>query len=138
MTFQSWQDYVNGRFIDVDGNKEFWCVDLMRSYLRDCRGLSPWTFPAVLYAKDIFYNFKTNNLFKKVVNTPYNFPQPGDIVFFKWFPFLYGYAGHVAVVTYADVNKLISMDQNYPTKSPCKLTKHSYRGCLGWLHPIIN
>jgi len=137
MIFQSWLDSVNGKFIDVDGNHKFWCVDLMRAYLRDYLGLSPWYMKPVMYAKDIFYNFPNNDKkFKKIVNTPNNIPQVGDIIFWKIYPFLYGYAGHVAIVTYADLYNIISMDQNYPTNSPCKLTKHSYRGCLGWLHPI--
>ena len=69
MIFQSWLDSVNGKFIDVDGNHKFWCVDLMRAYLRDYLGLSPWYMKPVMYAKDIFYNFPNNDKkFKKIVN----------------------------------------------------------------------
>ena len=135
-TLQQWCDSVNGKFVDMDGAYGAQCVDEMRHYLVNCLGLPQLAIPASLYAKDIYKKFQQDKNFTKIPNGPWNYPLPGDIVFFNTYPFIYGIAGHVAIVTYADSMKLISMDQNYPTNSACHLVKHDYCGCLGWLHPI--
>jgi hypothetical protein len=125
-----------GRFIDYDHAFGFQCVDVMRQYILDVFSWSPYVaVPTTGNAKNIFYNFKDNKYFKKVLNSPYNAPKKGDIVFFGTYLFLYGLSGHVAVCESADSMNLLTFDQNYPTGTPCHFQKHSYKGCLGWLTP---
>jgi hypothetical protein len=125
-----------GRFVDYDHFFGAQCVDLMRQYCLDVRGVDGYiAIPQTGAAKNIFYNFKNNKYFNKVLNSPTNAPKKGDIVFFGTYPFLYGLSGHVAVCESADQMNLLTFDQNYPTGTPCHFQKHSYKGCLGWLTP---
>jgi hypothetical protein len=42
--------------------------------------------------------------------------------------------GHVAIFVEGDVDSFRSMDQNYPTGSPCHIQNHTnYDGVLGWI-----
>lgn len=126
----------NGCYIDYDKAWGFQCVDLMRQYCADVRGVNGYiAIPQRGNAKDIFRNFTDNKYFKKVLNGPSNAPKTGDIIFFSTYPFIYGWSGHVAIVSSADAMNLVVFEQNYPTNSPCKFGKHSYRGCMGWLSP---
>lgn len=137
----------NGRFVDYDhafGNQ---CVDLMRRYCYDVFGVNGYiAIPPTGNAINIFNNFPNsgNKYFSKVFNGPNNIPQKGDIVFFKWYPLLYGLAGHVEIVDQADLYYMVNFAQNWPTGSPCHFQKrgsskllHGYRGCVGWLHPKV-
>ena len=133
----NYNDFVNkykGRFLDYDhafGNQ---CVDLMRGFVKEVYGVNPYVaIPQTGYAKNIFYNFKDNAYFKKVLNGPSNSPKKGDIVFWGTYPFITGIAGHVVLCDVADANNLIVFSQNYPTSSPCIFRKFNYRGVLGWL-----
>ena len=138
MTHSAFVDKYNWRYIDADGFFGNQCVDLMRAYVKEVHGLAPYTaIPTTGNAKDIFNNFKENQYFKKILNSPTNSPLKGDILFFKtstWFPFLFGWAGHVGVVESANLYDIILFNQNYPTNSPCVFTKFKYKDCLGWLH----
>lgn len=135
MTLDQFIDKYNGKFIDFDKSYGPQCVDLMRQYVQEVLRMDPYTIPRANYAKNIFYNFRTNNNFKKVINTPTAVPKKGDIIFWGWRYPVTGYAGHVAIVTGANVYRFISFDQNYPTGSTCHYVNHDYRGVLGWLTP---
>jgi len=131
-------DFVNknnGKYIDYDKKFGPQCVDLMRQYCVDVLGIDGYTLPPTDYAKNIFKRFPLlgTDKFTKIKNTPNNYPEPGDIIFWDWKWPVTGYAGHVAICTGANVNKFISFDQNYPSKSPCRYYNHDYRGVLGWL-----
>ena len=134
MTLQEFVDKHNGKPVDFDGNKKFWCVDLMRQYLVDVLGLDGWYFPSAKNAKSIFLSFNGDNRFIKVVNNRWNYPQPGSIFFFgnRWNPFD---DGHVCIVTGATVNNFISLDQNWPIGSLVHYQNHNYNNALGWFHP---
>ena len=136
ISFEQFITKYNGRFVDYDhafGNQ---CVDLMRQYCQDVRGVNGYkAIPATGNAKDIFKNFVNNSYFSKIYNSPTNAPKKGDIVFFGTYLGLYGWSGHVGVCTGSDTMNLILFEQNYPTNSTCRYGKHSYRGCLGWLTP---
>jgi CHAP domain-containing protein len=133
MTHDDFVSKYKGRYIDYDGAYGYQCVDLMRLYQKEVFEVPPNSIPAAGYARDIYKNFKPNQYFDKINNTPTGIPQKGDIIFFNTYPFVYGIAGHVAIYHEGNVNTLISFDQNYPTNTACHLQKHSYRGCLGWL-----
>ena len=135
MTLNLFIDKYNGKFLDFDGKYGYQCVDLIRAYLKEVLGLSPYVIPSVDYAKNIFYNFKPNDYFSKVVNTPTGVPKKGDIVVWKWWWPVTGYAGHTAIYSDGNTSRFISFDQNYPTHQPCKFVNHSYSGVLGWLSP---
>ena len=139
----SYNEFVakyNGKYVDYDhafGNQ---CVDLIRQFCKDVLGVDGYTaIPTTGYAKNIFINFKDNQYFKKIYNSPTNMPKKGDVLFFKtsyWFPFLFGIAGHTGVVDSADLYNIVLFNQNYgPTGSPCKFNKFKYKDTLGWLTP---
>lgn len=133
----------NGKACDYDGNKKFWCVDAVRQYIKDVKGWDAFAvLPAGPTAISIFNNFKDNQYYRKVINTKYNIPKKGDILFFKFYPFLYGSEGHTCIYCDGDLFTIISFDQNWPTGSLCHLQRHGtsklfhgYRGCVGWLTP---
>ena len=136
MLFDQFTSKYKGRFVDYDKAFGFQCVDLMRQYILDVFNWAPYVaVPTTGNAKNIFYNFKDNKYFRKVLNSPTNSPKKGDIVFFGTYLFLYGWSGHVALCESSDTMNLLLFEQNYPTGSPCKFGKHSYKGCLGWLAP---
>lgn len=123
MTLQSFVNKWNGKGIDFDHAYGYQCVDLIQQYNKDFFNGS-FLFGATALA--IWMNYP-QNLYTKIINTPTNVPQPGDILF-------WGY-NHVAIVILADVMSLTSFDQNFPTGSLCHLQQHDYNNALGWLHP---
>lgn len=138
MILEDFVNKYNGRYIDFDGQFGYQCVDLMRQWLTEGLVFPVDTIPAALTAKQIFLNFPEagNMYFTKIHNSPTNFPVKGDIVFWGFYPFLTGLAGHVAICSNANVNQFISFDQNWGNPNFCKYVNHSsYRGVLGWLHP---
>jgi hypothetical protein len=136
MKFEDFVNKYNGKFIDFDGQFGFQCVDLMRQWMTEGLGYPSSSIPGSLYAKDIFKNFTGNQYFKKVLNGPYNAPKKGDIVFWTYYPFVTGWAGHVAVCSIAGPMQFVSFDQNWGKPNFCKFVNHSYKGVLGWLTPI--
>lgn len=138
MTLEQFVNKYNGKYLDYDGYYGYQCVDMVRFYIKEALGYSPYTaLPAGGSAKAIFNNFKENKYFKKIYNSPTNIPKKGSIIFWGWYPFVTGWNGHVAVVSDATMMRFISFDQNYPTGSPCKYVNHSYRGVMGWLEPKV-
>ena len=141
MSTQSFFDKYNGKFIDYDGVWGFQCTDLMRKFIKEVVSWEPYVaIPQTGAAKNIFKNFPDsgNQCFLKIFNGPTNSPKEGDIVFYKtswWWPFLYGWAGHVEIVSSANSMSLITFSQNWPTGSPCKFINRKYKDCLGWLTP---
>ena len=136
MNVQQFFSKYNGKFIDYDGMYSTQCTDLMRAYIKEVLGWSPYVaIPQTGWAKNIFNNFSNNKYFTKILNTPTGMPKKGDLVFWGYYPFVTGWVGHVAVYDSGDVMKLITFDQNYKTGTPCHYQKHSYRGVLGWLSP---
>ena len=137
MTIDTFFNNTNGRFIDYDGMYSFQCVDLIRQYLEEVLNVVGYTLPPVTYAKQLFTNFPNagTSKFTKVFNKPTNAPKKGDIVIWGYYPFVTGWAGHVAICSGASMMNFISFDQNYPKGSFCKFVNHSYKGVLGWLSP---
>ena len=134
MTIQQFFDKYNGKYIDFDKRYGYQCVDLMRQFIKECLVLNPYEIPAAGSAKQIYLNFKGSSSFLKIPNTPTGVPQKGDIIFWGYYPFVTGWAGHVAIFSQGDVNRFISFDQNYPTGSFCRYFNHSYNGVMGWIH----
>jgi cell wall-associated NlpC family hydrolase len=141
MTYNDFLNRWMNHYVDYDKAYGFQCTDLMRQYVREVYGLAPYTaIPSTGSAANIYKNFKSNKYFKKIDNTPTGLPKKGDIIFWKYYPGLFGWAGHVGIYDSGDMYTIISFDQNYPTGQPCKLVRHGinkwlhgYRGCLGWL-----
>lgn len=137
MKFQEWLDYVNGKFIDVDGKYGAQCVDLVRHYLLNCLGIPAYTIPSVNYAKQIFDTNpkgfkKINNIWGDLTNKPI----PGDIVVWGWLWPITGIAGHVGICTWSDGKDLIVMNQNYGSTKFTQLRKFGFNGVRGWLRFI--
>lgn len=148
----TYNDFIwksNTKYRDYDGfpkDNPFQCVDLIRFKIKEVDGFDPYTaLPAGKDAITIWNNFKTNKYYKKVFNDPKgdNHPRRGDIVFFKFYPGLYGLAGHVELNDQADPYFMVNFSQNWTTGKPCVFVKrgsskffHGYRGCVGWLTPV--
>lgn len=123
-------------YVDFDGKYGFQCVDLMRKYIQKVKVWNPYSaVPAGPNAKSIFLNFKDNAYYRKVLNGPTNAPKQGDIVFWGTYPFVTGFAGHVAICHSSTPMRLVTFDQNYPTGRFCDYVNHSYEGVMGWLTP---
>lgn len=140
MTFKAFIDKYNNKFYDMNGfpkDNPFQCMDIMRGYLKEVLVYGFFELPATTYAKNVYKQFVPTKRFVKVPNTPTNVPKQGDIIFWDG-PVIgiTGIAGHVAIYWDGDVKSFVSFEQNWPTKSPCHLQRHSYRGVLGWLHPV--
>ena len=141
MNVDSYFTKLNGKYVDYDGKWGFQCVDSMRHYIKERFGIDAYKIiPPVNYAKNAFYNYPSETeYFKKILNSPTNVPTKGDIIFFKtslWYPWLYGIAGHVEIVSQADVYNMVNFAQNWPTNSPCHFQKRKYKDTIGWLTPL--
>ena len=136
----------NGRYttefpyIDQNGKVSYQCVGLMRQWQTEGLGLPADSIPAAPTAAQIFRNFPEsgNQYYTKVHNIwsdTNQFPSQGDIVFWGFYPFITGVAGHVSIVSYADGWRMVTFDQNWGSPNFCKYVNHDYRGVMGWLHP---
>lgn len=132
MTFQSFIETFNGKYIDFDGAYGAQCMDEMHYYCVQVLGLADGRILAAPCAKDVYNNFDSvfgHELFERIPNTPTGVPNEGDVMFWG-----NGTWGHVAIFIEGDANSFRSFDQNYPTGSPCHVQNHtSYSGVLGWL-----
>ena len=138
MTHNTFTTKYNGRFLEFNGDQyRNQCMDEFWAYLKEVLNVDPTPYRGWGTAKRCYLNF--NNIkgasanFIRIPNTPTGVPQKGDIIFWGTYPFVTGFAGHVAIIENANVNTLISFDQNWPTYSPCHFQKHSYKGVMGWL-----
>jgi hypothetical protein len=131
MSFQEFLQKYNGKYIDFDGAYGAQCMDLLHQYVVEVLGLTDHRILAAPAAKDLYNNFDNifgKEFFERIPNTPDGVPQAGDIVIWGYRPY-----GHVAIFIEGDVNSFRSMDQNYPSGSPCHIQDHNYNNVLGWL-----
>lgn len=134
MTFSQFRDKWNGQPVDFDGVYPNQCMDLMHQYVYDVLGITDKTVLAAPNA----YEAYTNNYpqyFDKIDNTPTGVPTNGDIVFFGQ---AIGVSGHVCIFIDGDNKQFNSFDANWPIDSLPHIQNHTYKGCLGWLHPKVN
>ena len=122
------------------------CMDLFWFYLKEVLGVDPRPYQGWGNPVGVWNNFDkiagAKEFFVKIPNNPINVPQKGGIMFYKWYPLLYGLDGHVDIFDHGDMYTTVCFGQNYPTGKPCQFTKHGsnkifhgYRGTLGWLTP---
>lgn len=140
MTRDEFFNYFNGKYWEFNNDQfKFQCMDIFWQYLVDVLKIDPAPYQGWGTAKNVYLNASKIRDFSKyfdlVPNTPNNAPVPGDVVFWGTYIFVTGTAGHVAVCASANVNNLVTFDQNYPTGSACKFVKHDYKGVMGWFHP---
>lgn len=127
------QDFIskwNGKIVDFDGVYPDQCMDLMHQYALDVLGITDKSVLAAPAAYEVFTNFKWDNLFTKITNTPTGIPQSGDILFFGT---TIGQYGHVCVFVDGNATNFTSFDANWPLGSLPHLQPHNYNGVLGWL-----
>lgn len=116
-------------YVTVDRGAGRQCVDLVEDYVASCHGLPHIPGNAI----DLYAN-ADHALYIKVMNTPNNYPAQGDVVIWSQTPALsIGPYGHCAVAIAADVNHLVTLDQDYPLMSRVDVVAHSYVGVYGWL-----
>lgn len=118
-----------GVLLDDDGYYGGQCMDLYQRYTKEFLGAKEVRVPA---AADVWDNFP-KDCYERIVNSPTNYPQQGDVVIWKKtidLPY-----GHVAICSSANVNDFISFDQNWPLGSVCHFQSHDYQGVAGWLRP---
>ncbi len=120
----------NGKKIDFDGHYQNQCMDLYRFYVSEVLELPQ--SPGVSSAYQVFDTASTKD-YDKIRNTPSGVPKKGDIIIWQKG---YGGYGHIAIVVDANVNGILSFDQNHTGRlDPCQLVNHNYNLVLGWLHP---
>jgi hypothetical protein len=130
-----------GKFLEFNGDQyKNQCMDLFWAYQKEVQGVNPTPFRGWGTAKNCYNNFHkipgASKQYIKIANTPNNIPKKGDIPFWGTYPFVTGFAGHVAIYDEGGVMRFVTFDQNYPTYAPCRLTQHSYKGVMGWLRKI--
>lgn len=139
MTFTEFRKKYLGKKVDWDKKYDGQCVDLFRQYVNDVLGLQQPK--GVVGAKDFWTNYETDpilkNNFKRIPNTPTGVPQEGDVMI--WGAYSGNPYGHISIFIKGDVNKFISLDQNFPTLSKVTETEHNYTKpkVLGWLRPMV-
>lgn len=131
MTFEEFIARWTGKPIDFDGVYPNQCMDLMHQYVYDVLGIKDKAILAHPLAYQVYTNFTESNLFEKIANTLTNIPQRGDIFVFG--ASLNGGAGHVSIVTEANILRFKSFDANFPTGSLPHIQQHDYKHALGWL-----
>lgn len=138
MTIKEFTEKYLGKKVDWDGAYGGQCVDLFRQYVNDVLSLKQPK--GVVGAKDFWTNYETDPILKdnftKIPNTPTGVPQEGDVMI--WDAWSSNKYGHIAIYIKGDVNKFISLDQNYPTLNKVTETEHNYTNpkVLGWLRPM--
>lgn len=128
MTFQEFIKKYTGKPVDFDGFYGTQCMDLMHFYVYDVLGLKDKSILAAPSAKLVYQNFKWEQYFEQIDNTPLGVPKYGDIIFWGG-----GEWGHVAMFITGDVNDFTSFDANYPVGSLPHEQYHTYTNVLGWL-----
>nr|WP_294676919.1 leucine-rich repeat protein [uncultured Blautia sp.] len=122
-----WVYEQEGKFLDYDKAWGAQCVDLIKYYYA--------YFGKAGYAKGNGCKYVSNKLpdgWTRIKNTASFVPEPGDIA--VWGTEL-SKDGHVAIILSANVHSFVSMDQNWPSGSPCKQVTHSYNKFWGVIRP---
>lgn len=129
MTLQQFIDKYNGKFVEYhsyDPRAKNQCVDLANQYIVEVLNLTP-----IIGTNAQDFPKKIGNEFIYIENTPEGLPKAGDLMIFK----SADKVGHISIFVEGTTGLFTSFDQNYPTGSPCKLTRHNYKNVLGWLRP---
>lgn len=127
ISFQDFEQLLNGVFVDFDGYYGDQCVDLAQLWSKAIGGQRFWG-----NAKDIINQAGT--FYDQVLNTPTNIPEKGDIV--VWAGSFNGGAGHVGISTgHGDELSFEVLEQNDPLSSNCHTKTYNYNHVAGWLHP---
>lgn len=122
-----WAYEQEGKFLDYDKAWGAQCVDLIKYYYA--------YFGKAGYAKGNGCKYVSNKLpdgWTRIKNTASFVPEPGDIA--VWGTEL-SKDGHVAIILSANAHSFVSMDQNWPSGSPCKQVTHSYNKFWGVIRP---
>lgn len=122
-----WVHAQEGKSLDYDGAYGAQCVDLIKYYYA--------YFGKASYARGNGCDYVSNALpdgWIRIKNTATFVPEPGDIA--VWGTEL-SKSGHVAIILSADVHSFVSMDQNWPSGSPCKQVTHTYSKFWGVIRP---
>jgi len=133
MTYQDFKKKWLGKSIDWDKKYGNQCVDVYRQY---CHELGFPQSPLVKGAVNIWDTYLTE-CFDKIPNTPKGIPNQGDVIIWGT---TVGKYGHCAIFDHGDVNKFVSLDQNWPSdngEGVLHEQEHNYKGVLGWLRPKL-
>lgn len=130
MTVDEFFSKYNGKGIDFDGAYGFQCMDVYQQYNREV--VKGPHIPANAYQ---VWNRYPTDLYQRILNTPENYPQKGDVVI--WNQNTGGGFGHIAICSDARLNDFNSMDQNWPAGSICHYQSHNYNHVIGWLRPNL-
>jgi hypothetical protein len=115
-----------GKHIEVDGIYPNQCVDLVKDYCRRI-GLPMYHGDASNYQRGFH-----PEAFQWINNTPWNWPQLGDIVRVRGWNY-----DHIGICTAANRLTFDLFSQNFPTGNVCSIKRFNYISprCLGWLRP---
>jgi hypothetical protein len=132
MTLDEFIKKYSDKPADFDGYYGTQCMDLMHFYVYDILGIKDKAVLAAPSAHLAYKNFRWQNFFEKINNTPKGVPKKGDIMFWNT---KIGEWGHTAIFIEGDDKKFVSFDANWPIGSLPHLQEHDYVGVAGWLRP---
>ena len=137
VTLDQFINQWNGKYLEYNNDQyKYQCTDLFWQYLKDVLGIDPRPYQGWGSAINVWNNYLritgAYNSFTRVQNGLYNAPSKGDIIFWGWYPFVTGTAGHVAICTGANPMQFISFDQNWGKPNFCRYVNHNYKGVKGW------
>jgi hypothetical protein len=128
MTLKEFIAKYDGKFVEYhsfSAGATNQCVDLANQYIVDVLG-----FSAIIGTNAQDFPKKAGSNFTYILNTPTGQPEPGDLMIFKSADGV----GHISIhIKNISLSLFTSLDQNYPSKSPCKEVNHNYTNVLGWL-----
>jgi hypothetical protein len=130
MILKQFVEQYLGKFVDYDKKFGAQCVDLYRQYCHDV--LEMPDSESVEGAKHLWMWYEETRIQKKHLqkldNTPDFIPNVGDIVIYGDNKF-----GHVAIVLFANVNKMIVFEQDGYAQDGAKPAMRNYNNVLGFL-----
>lgn len=103
------------------------CVGLVAVYVDELKLSHIWGNGCDLYIN------ASDKEWTKILNTPLNIPQKGDVI--VWKKTSSNPYGHTGIFTSGNVLYFNSFDQNLPTGSTPHIQAHTYLNVLGFLRP---
>jgi hypothetical protein len=126
MTFNEFRLLNIGKKVEVVGDPQNQCVDLVNAYLKDCFDIN-----VIRGNANDFPVNAPQSKFQYIKNTLWNIPPEGAIC--VWNGNVGNGNGHLAIIIKANLLTFTSLDQNWPKGSPVAEVKHNYKDVEGFL-----
>lgn len=131
MRFLAWLNSRQTGFVDVDAVYGPQCTDLVNDYLSRVWNAPPLGGNAIDFQHGWLAGWKWTP------NTATNRPHTGAIVVWNGPDAALGLSlfGHTAVALLSDVERMLTVDQNWPVGHSVQQVLHRYVSVAGWWSP---